>query len=126
MRCSPPGNRTGARMTMTRISSALSLVVWLCGAAAAQDAALGDFAGQWVGKVTVETTGPTEFPSSVRETGVTITPDAEGGFTLEWSTVARESGDPGSPEESVHETELTFKKGTADKRWTAAEAGDPG
>lgn len=112
-------------MKLGFVASAVSLVVWACGTAAAQDAALGDFAGQWVGKVTVETMGPTDFPTSVREAGVTITPDAEGGFVLEWSTVTRESGDAGSPEETVHETEIAFKKAGGDKRWSAADPGDP-
>jgi hypothetical protein len=90
----------------------------LAGAALADDIGIGDFAGQWVGKVTVETMSPTDFPTSLRDAGVTVTPSADGGFALEWSTVKRESGDPERPDEAIGETQLTFTA-TAPARWTA-------
>lgn len=86
--------------------------------ALADDAAIKDFAGQWVGKVTVETMSPTDFPTSVRDAGVTVTPGPKDGFSLEWSTVKRERGDPQRPDEAVGDTELTFTS-TAPGRWTA-------
>lgn len=94
----------------------------LSGLAAAADGAVAPFAGQWVGKATVETSGLTDFPNSVRDVGVTLTEDAKGGFKLEWSTVKRESGDPMHPDETASDTEVDFLP-TGENRWAAA-AGD--
>ncbi len=87
-----------------------------CGTATAEEAGITAFSGQWVGKVTVETSGPTDFPTSVRESGVTITPNEDGGFKLEWSTVKREKGDPNRPDEAVSDVELIFRYSGED-RW---------
>lgn len=87
------------------------------------ESALTPFAGQWVGKATVETLGPTDFPNSVRDVGVTVTEDANGGFKLEWSTVKRESGDPADPSETASDTVLDFTP-AGEGRWAAAPA-DP-
>lgn len=95
----------------------------MTGLAAAADSALAPFAGQWVGKASVETQGPTDFPNSVRDVGVTLTEDGAGGFKLEWSTVKRESGDPMRPDETASDTEVTFTS-TGENRW-AAPSGDP-
>lgn len=112
-------------MNFRMIFGAFAMAAMAGGSAAAEDAKLADFAGQWVGKVTVETMGPTEFPTSVRDAGVTLTPDRQGGFKLEWSTVQRETGEPTAPEEKIRETEITFPKGAIENRWTASESGDP-
>jgi len=90
---------------------------------AAAESALAPFAGQWVGKATVETQGPTDFPTSVRDVGVTLTEDAAGGFKLEWSTVKRESGDPTRPDEIASDTVVDFVP-AGEGRWAAAP-GDP-
>ena len=89
--------------------------------ALADGAAIKDFAGQWVGKATVETVTPTDFPTSVRDVGVTVTLAADGGFALEWSTVKREKGDPERPDEAVGDTELAFIP-AGEGRWTAGDA----
>ena len=89
--------------------------------ATAADPTIADFAGQWVGKVTVETVGPTEFPHSVRDSGVTVTPGADGGFTLEWSTVKRETGDPDSPSEKAQDTQIAFTP-SGERRWRGPAA----
>ena len=87
------------------------------------ESCLSPFVGQWVGKATVETLGPTDFPNSVRDVGVTLTEDSAGGFKLEWSTVKRESGDPNQPDEKASDTVVDFAA-AGENRWTAA-AGDP-
>lgn len=87
------------------------------------ESALAPFGGQWVGKATVETMGPTDFPTSVRDVGVTLTEDEAGGFKLEWSTVKRESGDPDRPDEIAADTVVAFAP-AGDNRWAAA-GGDP-
>ncbi len=53
-----------------------------------------------------------------------MTPDAAGGFTLEWSTAKRESGDPQNPTEEVKDTQVVFVMDEAPNRWHA-EGGDP-
>ena len=93
-------------------------------AAAADGVTIADFAGQWVGKVTVETLGPSDFPTSVRDSGVTVTPDDAGGFTLEWSTAKREKGDPEDPIETVQDTQVVFVPAGTGGRWRA-EGADP-
>lgn len=93
------------------------------GGSALAESALAPFSGQWVGKATVETQGPTDFPNSVRDVGVTLTEDPSGGFKLEWSTVKRESGDPDRPDEVATDTVLDFAP-AGEGRW-AAPAGDP-
>jgi hypothetical protein len=93
------------------------------GLALAAETALAPFAGQWVGKATVETQGPTDFPASVRDVGVTLTEDGAGGFKIEWSTVKRESGDPMRPDETASDTEVDFVP-AGEGRWAAAPA-DP-
>ena len=90
---------------------------------AAAESVLAPFAGQWVGKATVETLGPTDFPNSVRDVGVTLTEDGAGGFKLEWSTVKRESGDPARPDEIASDTVVDFAP-AGEGRW-AASGGDP-
>lgn len=102
----------------------LAAIVLFAAPAAAADPAIADFAGEWVGKVTVETEGPTDFPTSVRDSGVTVTPDDKGGFSLEWSTAKRESGDPQDPTEKVQDTVVLFVKDEAANVWHA-EGGDP-
>ncbi len=89
---------------------------------ASAETALGPFSGQWVGKATVETLGPTDFPNSVRDVGVTLTEDGSGGFKLEWSTVKRESGDPDNPDEKASDTFVDFVP-AGEGRWDAG--GDP-
>lgn len=90
---------------------------------ASAETALSPFLGQWVGKATVETQGPTDFPNSVRDVGVTLNEDAAGGFRLEWSTVKRESGDPDNPDEKASDTVVDFTP-AGEGRW-AASPGDP-
>ncbi|BCW88558.1 hypothetical protein sos41_16990 [Alphaproteobacteria bacterium SO-S41] len=111
-------------MTVRFLQHLAVAVGFIVGSAAAEAAGIGDFAGQWVGKVTVETLGPTDFPTSVRDSGVTLTPDDKGGFTLEWSTAKRETGDPEDPTEKVADTQVVFVKDEAANRWHA-EGGDP-
>lgn len=106
--------------------AALALLAAAFGPArAADEVTIDAFAGQWVGKVTVETTGPTDFPNTVRDAGVTVTPDGSGGFSLEWSTVRRESGDREQPDETVQDSQVTFPKSEKAGRWVAA-AGEAG
>ncbi len=109
-------------MRLAALISAFAALV-LCSAAAAADPALAPFEGQWVGKATVETVGPTDFPTSVRDVGVTLTDDGKGGFKLEWSTVKRETGDPNRPDEIAADTVVVFAP-AGENRWAAA-GGDP-
>jgi len=102
------------------ISSLTALA--LMGLAHAADSALAPFAGQWVGKVTVETQGLTDFPNSVRDVGVAVVEDAAG-FKIEWSTVRRESGVPQNPDETATDTNVDFVA-AGEGRWAAA-GGDP-
>lgn len=111
-------------MLFSRLTGLAAAALLLAGSAAADEPALADFAGQWVGKITVETEGPTDFPTSVRDSGVTITPDDKGGFALEWSTAKRETGDPEDPTEKIADTQLVFVKDPAEGVWHA-EGGDP-
>jgi hypothetical protein len=106
------------------LAAAFVLLTALTGFARAQEPNLGGFAGQWVGKVTVETMGPTDFPNTVREAGLTLTPDPAGDFNLEWSTVRRDSGDRSDPDETVQDTEVKFVKAGSVTRWTAAPTGE--
>jgi hypothetical protein len=102
--------------------AAIALVAAVFGSArAADEVTIDAFSGQWVGKVTVETVGPTDFPDTVRDAGVTITPDAAGGFSLEWSTVRRESGDRESPDETVQDSQVSFARGDRPGRWVAVD-----
>lgn len=108
-------------MRFGALLSGLCALTLISGAAA--ETALAPFAGQWVGKATVETQGPTDFPTSVRDVGVTVTESEAGGFTLEWSTVKRESGDPDRPDETASDNEVRFAA-TGEGLW-AATGGDP-
>lgn len=109
-------------MPFKALAAVVATAVLIASASAQDQASIGAFAGQWVGKVTVETMGPTDFPSTVRETGVTITPDENGGFSLEWSTVRRESGDRQAPDETVQDSQIAFRRGAVEGRWTAPAA----
>lgn len=107
-----------------RLSLLIAALAALAGTGLAlAESALTPFAGQWVGKATVETLGPTDFPNSVRDVGVTLTEDASGGFKLEWSTVKRESGDPNQPDEKATDTVVDFTS-AGENRWTGPAA-DP-
>jgi hypothetical protein len=108
------------------LTTVLAFTAALVLPAAAQEATIADFQGQWVGPVSVENYDNAAFPTAIRESGVTVTLTEGGGFTLEWNTVQRESGDPEAPDEKVSGGEVSFVPSTLPRRWVAAAQGDAG
>jgi hypothetical protein len=109
---------------LARLTTAFTLACVLAAPALAETATIKDFQGQWVGQVSVENFDNPDFPQSLRESGLTVTVGEGDSFTLEWSTVQRESGDPEEPDERVTGGEVTFVPSTLPRRWRADPQGD--
>lgn len=106
--------------------SILAVLVFLGTAmpmASAQDFA--PFIGHWKGSGISETDDSIFFAVTVRDMDVTVTPIDGTSFTLAWTTIMRESGDPNNPEVEKKSAEIKFRAQGAPGVYRAIEMGDP-
>jgi hypothetical protein len=96
---------------------------WLPGSAAAQDYA--PFLGHWKGTGISETDESVYFAETMRDMDVVIEAEETDGFTLTWTTVTRESGDPENPDVKRSTATLTFRAAGEPGVYHAEPAGDP-
>jgi hypothetical protein len=83
------------------------------------------FHGEWRGTALAESETDEDFPSSTRDIAVSIKPTDLGGFTLSWSTLQREKGDPKAPLEVMKSTSVEFIPSALPNRWQAKSSASP-
>jgi len=83
------------------------------------------FYGSFAGNGFVDANEADYFAMTQRDLDVRIEPAADGGFTMAWTTVVREGGDPKAPKVQRKATSLTFAAGPRPGVYRALDNGDP-
>ena len=94
-------------------------------AAFGQDAAASAFFGHWKGSGVSESEVSINFRMTARDLDVVITP-AGNGFSLAWTTVQRQKGDPNKPEVVRKGSEIVFGPSDRPGVWQEAGSGSRG
>ena len=81
--------------------------------------------GDWHGTATALSETDEDFPSTKRDIAMTVTPTNLGGFTLSWSTLQRQKGDPKAPLEVLKSTTIEFVPAVQENQWRAKADADP-
>ena len=81
--------------------------------------------GEWRGIATALSETDEDFPSTKRDIAVTMSPTNLGGFTLSWSTLQRQKGDPKAPLEVLKSTTVEFVPSVQENQWRAKAEADP-
>ncbi len=128
-----PNLKVGKQRTMSKFPStvralgfALTLL-WSGGFAANTALAQGieKFFGHFEGSGISENADSIYFAVSVRDLNIKISPAANGGFTLDWTTVTREKGDPNNPKVKRKQAALTFYPSGKPGVYKSDNPGDP-
>ena len=111
----------------TLIASLVLIVAAFATAAAAAPAGpdIKVYYGDWHGTATALSETDEDFPSTKRDIALTITPTNLGGFTLSWSTLQRQKGDPKAPLEVLKSTTVEFVPSVQENQWRAKAEADP-
>lgn len=98
------------RRMFGRVLTAAAVLVPLVVAfpAMAQDLSIKAFHGLWKGSAVSESEVSSHFRVTARDLDVEIRPFAVGGFSLRWSTVLRQAGDPNAPKEELKQATVEF------------------
>jgi len=99
------------------------MVCWLAAPAAAQ-VGIGAFAGEWRGSGVSQSNVSFNFKVTARDLDVAIRPEGEG-FTVRWTTVQRQKGDPNAPVAERKSSEIRFAPAGRANVWRAAASSDP-
>lgn len=83
------------------------------------------FYGHFEGSGISENADSIYFAVSVRDLDVKISPAENGGFSLNWTTVKREGGDPNNPKVKKNEATLIFLPTGKPGVFRATDPGDP-
>lgn len=94
-------------------------------ASAAQAQGIEKFFGHFQGSGISENADSIYFAVSVRDLDVKISPAAGGGFSLDWTTVTREKGDPNNPKVKRKNAAMTFLPAKTPGVYRTAPEGDP-
>ena len=94
------------------------------GAALAKDLDIAAFFGRWQGTGISKSDLSIYFALTARDLDVLIKPQGDG-FTLAWTTVQRQKGDPSRPTVEKKTTTLTFVPAGKPGVWREAGARDP-
>ncbi len=81
--------------------------------------------GDWHGTATALSETDEDFPSTKRDIALTVTPTNLSGFTLSWSTLQRQKGDPKAPLEVLKSTTIEFVPAIQENQWRAKADADP-
>ena len=92
---------------------------------AAQANDIAKFFGHFKGSGISENADSIYFAVSVRDLDVVITPVDGGGFSIDWTTVTREGGDPDNPKVKKKQTTIAFHPTDRPGVFRADEQGDP-
>ncbi len=117
------------RWLSTSRLAALIVAVLLAGVPAQASADEPDlrvsaFYGTWVGSGISESEVSIYFRITARDLNVTIRP-AGSGFTVSWTTVLRQKGDPKNPQVTRKSSTVTFVPTGRPNVWRGAENADP-
>ena len=93
-------------------------------AASAADAPIKAFFGNWQGSGISTTSESLYFAETVRDFDVTIKPAGQG-FTVAWTTVLRQGGDPNNPDVRRNAAEKTFVPSANGRFYVANSLPDP-
>jgi hypothetical protein len=83
------------------------------------------FFGNFTGNGLADGADVAYFGVTQRDLDVKISPAADGGFTVAWTTVLRGGGDPKDPKVRRRETTMTFAPGPRPGLFHALDNGDP-
>lgn len=83
------------------------------------------FYGQFVGSGFADGDDAAYFGMTQRDLDVQIAPSTDGGFTLAWTTVLRQGGDPKAPDVRRRTATVTFLPGPRPGLFRATDNGDP-
>lgn len=81
--------------------------------------------GEWRGVATALSETDEDFPQTKRDIAVTMSPTNLGGFTMSWSTLQRQKGDPKAPLEVLKSTTVEFVPSVQENQWRAKAEADP-
>ena len=104
----------------------LLFLVWLLPASdlAAQTRTIDSFVGKWQGSGISKTSESLYFGETVRDFDVEIR-RAGAGFTILWTTVLRQGGDPDNPDVRRRSAEKTFRPSANGRYFVANSLPDP-
>ncbi len=108
---------------MMRLAAACLVLIATVTTANANDPA--KFFGHFKGSGISENADSIYFAVSVRDLDVNISPVDGDGFTIEWTTVTREGGDPENPKVKKKGTAVTFHPTDRPGVYRAKDEGDP-
>ena len=94
------------------------------GSAMAKDLGIAAFYGRWQGTGLSKSDLSIYFQLTARDLDVVIKPRGDG-FTIAWTTVQRQKGDPNKPTVEKKTTEMTFIGAGQPGVWREAGAHDP-
>ena len=106
--------------------STVAVVAWLGFAPAtlAEDLRTAAFFGQWVGSGIAHSQDSLYFGVTVRDLDVRIGPTSDG-FSISWTTVLRQGGDPDNPDVRRRSTAIDFVSSARPRVFHAREAQEP-
>lgn len=94
------------------------------GAWAQSSVNIGAFFGKWSGSAISESNVSVNFQLTARDMDVEIRPDSAG-FSMTWTTVLRQRGDPNAPTAERRSTEIKFEPTARANVWRAIGSSDP-
>lgn len=106
-----------------QLIAAIVLMVTTAFPAFAEDFSI--FTGHWKGSGISETEDSIYFAVTVRDMDVVISPVDNGGFSLSWTTVTRESGDPNNPDIKRSDATIIFRPTGVPGVYRDEAIGDP-
>ena len=92
--------------------------------ASAQDAAVAAFFGHWQGSGISESEISLNFRMTARDLDIVIAPQGNG-FSLAWTTIQRQKGDPNKPEAVRKSSEVIFQPFGRAGLWHNSQGGQP-
>lgn len=114
------------RGIVARMVVVVAVLAWLVqpGAAPAADLGIEAFYGHWKGTGVAQSPNSLYFAMTDRDLDVKIGPK-DAGFSVAWTTVLRQGGDPENPDVRRKSSALDFLPSGKPGVFAAAEAGDP-
>jgi len=112
---------------MRRFATTIVLLGWLAtlaGARAAENLTIDAFYGEWQGMGVAKNPESLYFGETVRDFDVKIGPSGQG-FSLTWTTVLRQGGDPNNPNVERKSATVDFGPSAKGQYWAAKDTGDP-
>jgi hypothetical protein len=100
-----------------------AMALGLAKPASAEDLSLAAFEGRWQGSGVSESAVSIAFRMSARDLDVEVRRNGDG-FTMAWTTVQRQKGDPNNPAPERKASELAFSPSSRPGVWRAGDGVD--